>query len=121
MNKVILIGNVNNNNEIKMSANNLEIMEFSIDEIKVKAFGKLAVKCKDLKGLVCADGNISVRDYTNKDGKTYPIQEVLVNKIESLDKNEEEIPKEETKETNTNDKWESAREIVIDPDELPFY
>lgn len=112
MNKILLVGHIDSSNEIKMSTNNLEILEFMIDDIKVKAFGKLAVKAKDLKGLVYAEGSVSVRDYTNKDGKTFPIQDIAINKIDSL---EQEKDKEETT------KWESAKEIVIDPDELPFY
>lgn len=122
MNKVILIGNIQNSNEIKMSGNNLEILEFMIDDIKVKGFGKLAVKAKELKGLVCAEGTISVRDYTNKDGKTYPIQDIAINKIDSLI--EENKPKA--------DNWGSPKDIKIEPDEyfkendispeeLPFY
>lgn len=125
MNKILLVGNIENNNEIKMSASNLEILEFMIDDIKVKGFGKLAVKAKDLKGLVYAEGTISVRDYTNKDGRTYPIQDISINKIESLLQVNE---KEEVKATNN---WDSPKEMKIDPDdffnvdvspeELPFY
>lgn len=120
MNKLLIVGHINNNNEVKMSTNNLEILEFMIDDIKVKAFGKLAVKAKDLKGLVYAEGTISVRDYTNKDGKTYPIQDIAINKIETL---EQVSDKEETQAIvhNTINNWESAKEVVIDPDELPFY
>ena len=118
INKVFLVGNVSKNDEVKMSSTNVEIIEFYIDDIKVKAFNKLAVKCKDLKGLVCADGNISVRDYTNKDGRTYPIQEVLITKIEALEK-EEETPKEEHQESISQIK--GGNDIIIDPDELPFY
>ena len=116
MNKVFLVGNVNNNEEVKMSANNLEILEFSIDDIKVKAFGKLAVKAKDLKGLVYAEGSISLRDYTNKDNKTYKIQDISINKIESLlQVNEKEEAKAKI------DNWGSAKDIEISPEELPFY
>lgn len=132
MNKVFLVGNINNNNEIKMSNNNnLEIIEFNIDDIKVKGFGKLAVKAKDLSGLVYAEGTISVRDYTNKDGKTYPIQDIAINKIESLMQVSE---KEEAKAIaqNSINTWESAKDMEINPDdyfktddispdELPFY
>ena len=105
MNKVILIGQLNNTNEIKMSNNNLEILDFMIEGIKVKSFGELANKVKSLKGIVYGEGNLKLRDYTNKDGKTFPIQEIVLNKVELIQV----------------DKWESAKEVVIDPDELPFY
>lgn len=105
MNKVILIGTLNNTNEIKMSNNNLEILDFMIEGIKVKAFGELATKIKSLKGIVYGEGNLKLRDYTNKEGKTFPIQEIVINKVEEVQP----------------DKWESAKEVKIDPDELPFY
>lgn len=105
MNKVILIGTLNNTNEIKMSNNNLEILDFMIEGIKVKAFGELATKIKSLKGIVYGEGNLKLRDYTNKEGKTFPIQEIVISKLEEVQP----------------DKWESAKEVKIDPDELPFY
>lgn len=105
MNKVILIGTLNNTNEVKMSNNNLEILDFMIEGIKVKAFGELATKTKSLKGIVYGEGNLKLRDYTNKDGKTFPIQEIVISKLEEVQP----------------DKWESAKEVKIDPDELPFY
>lgn len=120
MNKILLVGTIKDNDEIKMSSNNLEILEFSIDDIKVKTFGKLAVKAKDLEGLVYAEGSISLRDYTNKDGKTYKIQDIAISKIESL----MQVSKKEESQAlvhNNINNWESPKEIVIDPDELPFY
>lgn len=89
-----------------MSNNNLEILDFMIEGIKVKAFGEIATKIKSLKpSVVYGEGIIKLRDYTNKDGKTFPIQEIVINKIEEIQL----------------DKWESAKEVKIDPDELPFY
>ena len=121
MNKVLLVGNISNNNEIKMSGNNnLEIIEFNIDDIKVKTFGKLAVKTKELNGLVYAEGNVSNRDYTTKDGRTIKIQDIAISKIESLKQVSEKEEKQGIVQNNINT-WESAKDIVIDPDELPFY
>lgn len=120
MNKVFLIGNIDNKEELKMSNDNLEILNFSIDEIKVKGFGKLAVKAKGLNGLVYAEGTISLRDYTNKDGKVVKIQDIAINKIESL-MQVTEREEEKAIAQNSINNWESAKEIVIDPDELPFY
>lgn len=106
MNKVIIIGRLNNTNELKMSNSNLEILDFMIEGIKVKAFGELANRIKNMKPqIVYAEGNLKLRDYTNKEGKTFPIQELIINKIEEI----------------KQDNWESAKEVVIDPDELPFY
>ena len=40
MKKVIIVGKIENNTEVMMSKNNLEIMEYKIDGIKVKSFGE---------------------------------------------------------------------------------
>lgn len=106
MNKVILIGQLNNTNELKMSQTNMEILDFMVEGIKAKAFKELATKIKQMKPQqVYAEGTIKLRDYTNKDGKTFPIQEIIINKLEPIMK----------------DTWEQAKDVVIDPDELPFY
>ena len=120
MNKVILIGSIDSSGEIRMSNNNLEILEFMIDDIKVKAFGKLAVKAKDLKGLVYAEGSISLRDYTNKDGKVVKIQDIAINKLESLMQVTEK-QEAEAKVENTINNWDSAKDMDITPEDLPFY
>lgn len=108
MNNVILIGLLNNSDEIKMYGDNsTEILEFKVEGIKCKAFGKLANEIKNMKGMVVVNGEIILRDYTNKEGRTYPIQEIVARKIKSLEK--------------PVDKIESPKDITIDPDELPFY
>ena len=109
MNKVILIGQLNNTSELKITNNHLEILEFLIEGIKVKAFGELAKKIKEMKpNIVYGEGQIKLKDFTNKEGKTYPIQEIIINRVEEIGK-------------KAIDNWESAKQVVIDPDELPFY
>ena len=119
MNRVVLIGQLNNTNEIKMfGEKNTEILEFLVEGIKCKTFGKLANEIKAMNpGIVVADGTIKLYDYTNKEGKTYPIQEIIINRLEPLNKQEQ---KQEQKDKPV-DNWGSAKDIVIDPDELPFY
>ena len=122
MKKVIIVGKIENNTEIKMTDKNLEILEYTIDDVKVKSFSKVAQTAKSLSGIVVADGTIQNRDYTNKEGKTFKIQEVLINKIEGL----EEQPKDNfdikpSDFSSGETKIPSAKEIEIDPDELPFY
>jgi len=127
MKKVILIGTIDNSNELKMSQKNLEILEYTIDDIKVKSFGKLAVKAKDLKGLVVADGSIQVRPYTNQEGKTYNIQEILISSIEALEVKETDAKEVDNFDIKPEDfssgksSIPAAKEIEIDPEELPFY
>ena len=109
MNKVILIGQLNNTNELKMTTNHLEILEILVEGIKCKAFGETAKKIKEMKPtIVYAEGQLKLKDYTNKEGKTFPIQEVVINKLEPIEK-------------KPIDRWESGKEVVIDPDDLPFY
>lgn len=105
MNNVIICGTLNNTEEIKMSTNNLEILEFKVEGIKCKAFGKLANDIKNMKGQVIVSGEIVLRDYTNKDGRTYPIQEIVIKRAKQ----------------KSVDNFESAKDITIPPEELPFY
>lgn len=108
MNNVTIVGNLNNTNEVKMY-NNLEILEFMIDGIKIKAFKELATQVKNIKPqIVYAEATIKLRDYTNKDGKTYPIQELVLKKIKEIQQ-------------TSVDNWESAKDTPIPQEELPFY
>ena len=77
MNNVIICGTLNNTDEIKMYKD-LEVLEFKVEGIKCKAFGKLANEIKNMKGMVIVSGEINLKDYTNKDGRTYPIQVTIV-------------------------------------------
>lgn len=105
MNNVIICGTLNNTEEIKMSTNNLEILEFKVEGIKCKAFGKTANEIKNMKGQVIVSGEIVLRDYTNKDGRTYPIQEIVIKRAKQ----------------NSVDQIKSTKDIPIDEKELPFY
>ena len=105
MNNVIICGTLNNTDEIKMSTNNLEILEFKVEGIKCKAFGKLANDIKNMKGQVIVSGEINLKDYTNKDGRTYPIQEIVIKRAKQ----------------KSVDQIESPKDIPIDEKELPFY
>ena len=109
-----------------MSQNNLEILEYKIDDIKVKSFGKVVEEVKKKSGLVIADGTIQVREYTNQEGKTYNIQDIVISKVESIKTKEEEVDNFE-RDVKPSDfdsgetKLPGAKDIVIDPEELPFY
>lgn len=118
---VTLIGNISNNTEIKM-VKDLEIMEYTIDDMKVKSFGKIAQTAKSYSGVVVGTGEIKERQYTNKEGKTYNINEVIVNKIEQL----EQTPKDNfdikpSDFSTGKTRLESAKEMEHETEELPFY
>lgn len=104
MNNVIICGTLNNTDEIKMYKD-LEVLEFKVEGIKCKAFGKLANEIKNMKGMVIVSGEINLKDYTNKDGRTYPIQEIVIKRAKQ----------------KSVDNFESAKDITIPPEELPFY
>ena len=124
MKKVIIIGKIDNSGEVKMTQNNLEILEYTIDDIKVKSFGKVVEEVKKKNGIVIADGTIQAREYTNKDGKTFNIQEVIINKVESIKTNEVDNFEKDVKPSDFDSgetKLPGAKDIEIDPEELPFY
>lgn len=104
MNNVIICGTLNNTDEIKMYKD-LEVLEFKVEGIKCKAFGKLANEIKNMKGMVIVSGEINLKDYTNKDGRTYPIQEIVIKRAKQ----------------KSLDQIESPKDIPIDEKELPFY
>lgn len=104
MNNVIICGTLNNTDEIKMYKD-LEVLEFKVEGIKCKAFGKLANEIKNMKGMVIVSGEINLKDYTNKDGRTYPIQEIVIKRAKQ----------------KSVDQIESPKDIPIDEKELPFY
>lgn len=124
MKKVILVGLIDNSGEVKMSQNNLEILEYMIDDIKVKSFGKVVEEVKKKNGLVIADGTIQVREYTNKDGKTYNIQEIIINKVESIKSKEEDNFEKEITPSDFEpgaSKLPSPKDMTFDEDDYPFY
>lgn len=126
MKKVLLVGIIDNSGEVKVSQNNLEILEYKIDDIKVKSFGKVVEEVKKKSGLVIADGTIQVREYTNQEGKTYNIQDIVISKVESIKTKEEEIDNFE-KDVKPSDfepgasKLPSPQQMTFDEDDYPFY
>ena len=120
---VTIIGNITDNNEVKLSSNNnLEIIEYKIDGTKVKSFGKVANTAKDLIGLVVGNGTITDRDMTTKDGRNYVLQEIVINKIDSL--KQKEVDNFDIKpEDFAPGKSEipAPKQMEFDEEELPFY
>jgi len=115
---VTIVGNITDNNEVKLSSNNnLEIIEYKLDGTKVKSFGKVANTAKDLNGLVIGTGTITDRNMTTKDGRSYVAQEIVINKLESLNKQEDNFDIKPTGKSEIP----SPKEITFDEEELPFY
>ena len=136
MNRVIMIGRNTKDLELKQLNSGASVIEFSIavkrpfkndesDFFNCVAFSKTAetisryVKKGDLIGI---EGRLQTRSYTNKEGRTINVTEIIVENIEFLQsKKQEELtadePKVEADPFKANEKWEE----ISDPSlALPF-
>ena len=116
MNKAFLIGRLTREPELKYTASNVAIVNFSIaidrqytneqgeketDFINIVAFKKQAENVKKYvtKGsLVAIDGRIQTRNYDDKDGKKVYVTEVLAERVQFL--NSKNSSDNESKEDN---------------------
>ncbi|MEE3307864.1 single-stranded DNA-binding protein [Sharpea azabuensis] len=106
MNKVILIGRLTKEPEIRATAEGLYITRFTIavdrrskdketDFISCVAFGKTAETIEKYcrKGMkIAIEGRIQTGSYTNKDGNKVYTTDVNVNEIEFVERKTEERP-----------------------------
>lgn len=130
MNVIAIDGRLTRDPEVKMK-DNKEILLFTIasqrdkehsDFIECIAFDNNAKFISDYfkKGSgINIIGSLRQSTFQNKEGKTQSITRVLVNTISLPIKPKEEHKIDENKVIET--KWESAKDIPIDEDELPFY
>ncbi len=103
-NKVVLIGRLTNDPEIRTTSNGLKIAQFTIavdrpfgknengekktDFFRCKAWRQKADFVEQYVGkarLVCLEGRIELNDYTDKEGQKRYITEIDVANIETLD------------------------------------
>ncbi len=103
MNKVVLIGRLTRDPELRYTGSNTPVATFSLavnrnfqnqngereaDFINIVVWRKQAENCKNYltKGSqVAIDGRIQTRNYDDKDGKKVYVTEVLVNSVSFLD------------------------------------
>ena len=107
MNKIILIGRITHDLEIKHTASQKEVCSFTIavdrkfktngektaDFIGCVAWGQQATflgKYFQKGSRVCITGNLQARSYDDKDGKKVYITEVVVDEVEFVDSKREE-------------------------------
>ena len=129
MNKAILIGNITRDLELRMTASNKSVVEFSVainngygdkkttDYVNVVAWEKTAETLVNFCGKgskVMVEGRIKTDSYDKNGTKVYKTY-VLASNIEFLSREPEvkAAPKED--ETTQN------RNVVIEQEELPFY
>lgn len=141
MNKIILIGNLTRNLELKYTSTNKAVLDTNIavqrqysnqngeretDFINIQIWGKQAENLNKYCGKgskIAIEGELRVDTFEKSDGskgyKTY----VLVSNVEFLDtkKKEEEKPTIEVNEEVETDPFEDfGKELELSDDDLPF-
>lgn len=145
MNKVILIGRITKDIELKYTSNNIAIAQFNlaikrdfkntngeyetdfINCVAYKNSAELLDKYCFKGSLIVIEGRIQTRSYDGKDGKKVYVTEIIISNIQFLDtkKETETAKKEETKEEPKVEEdpfssfYENNQE-TIDNIELPF-
>ena len=135
MNKIILIGRLTKEPELRYTTSNVAVAQFSLavnrdfknqqgeyeaDFINCVAYIKLAETIAEYtrKGdKLGVEGRLQTRTYQNSEGKNVYVTEVIVNGIEFLEaRKEKSASKEEEK-----DPFETfGKSIEVNDDELPF-
>lgn len=135
MNKVVLIGRLTKDPELRYTESNIAVATFTLavnrsrtnsngereaDFINIVVWRKQAENAKDYLfkgGKVAIEGTIQTRNYENNNGQRRYITEVIANSLEFLDSKKDSNSKQE----NENNPFaDFGQQISIDPDELPF-
>lgn len=140
MNKVILVGRICSEIELRYTSTNIPVATFSLavnrkhtnasgereaDFINVVVWRKQAENLKDYmnKGSrIGLEGSIQTRSYEDNNGQKRYITEVVAESIEFLEskKEPEKVESTQSKVEENNPFKEFGEQISIDPDELPF-
>lgn len=95
MNKVVLIGRLTRDPELKLASTGVDVCSFSIavskhnanndvdfiDCVAFKINAANLVKYQKKGDLICVDGTLQVRSYQAQDGSTRKVTEVVANRI----------------------------------------
>lgn len=139
MNKIILIGRVTKDIELKITASGTEVADFSLavtrnfknadgeyeaDFINCIVYGKLAstISTYVRKGdRLAVEGRIQVRSYQNSEGKNIYVTEVVVSNVDFLEAKKSE-PKEEVSilKEEVDPFAHKEVQLEINDDNLPF-
>lgn len=128
MNKIVLIGRLTKDPEVVTTKSDLKVTTFTLavdnpvkkDEEKTASFipclawkstGEVIAKYMKKGSLLAVEGRLNQRSYTNKDGKTVNVFEVICDSVQFCEKKVES--KTEDAKTTTVDLKETA-------DDLPF-
>jgi len=115
LNKIIIIGRLTRDPELRTTSTGKDVVEFSIavnkrikpqegpdaDFFRVKAWGQTASYVNEYIGrgrLVAVDGRLESRKYTDKEGKNREIVEIVADNVNGLDRPREDAePRQESK------------------------
>ena len=141
MNKVILIGRLTRDAEIRYTQTNRAVAQFSLavsrpytnqdgnketDFINIVAWDKLGEivgKYTHKGSLIAVEGRLQVRTYENNDGNKRYITEVIASNIQFLESKKSEEKSNNQEEKQDNDPFEEMGKQVeaeIDDNDLPF-
>ena len=134
MNRVILIGRLTKDPELRFTTNNTAVTTFTLaldrigsnetDFINIVVWRKQAENCgKYLKkgSKVAIEGSIQTRTYDDKNGSKKYITEIVAENVQFLD-NKIKQEENEFKEASivTKDNGLATLEVKIEPNDLPF-
>lgn len=136
MNKVILIGRLTKNPELRFTSSNIAVTTFSLavdrigseetDFIDIVVWRKQAENCNKYleKGSkVAVEGSIQKRSYENKNGEKRYLTEVVAENVQFLDtKNKVQQETNEYKDSSVKTETNALEslDVKIEPSDLPF-
>ena len=115
LNRITLVGRLTRDPELRTTSTGKDVVEFSIavnkrikpadgadaDFFRVKAWGQTASYVGEYIGrgrLVAVDGRLESRKYTDKEGNTREIVEIVADNVNALDRPREDAePRQESK------------------------
>ena len=139
MNKIVIAGRIVKKPELKQTNNGKYVCDFGlavnrgikdqsgieeVDFINCRCWNKLAenlCKYQDKGSFIIVEGNFRSENYTDKNGNKRYISYVMVENIEYTPKQRQEAQNEPNKAQETNTNWDSAQDIELSEEELPFY
>lgn len=136
MNKVILIGRLTKNPELRFTSSNIAVTTFSLavdrvgseeaDFIDIVVWRKQAENCNKYleKGSkVAVEGSIQKRSYENKNGEKRYLTEVAAENVQFLDtksKVQQETNEYKDSSVKTETNALGSLDVKIEPSDLPF-
>lgn len=137
LNKVILIGRLTRDPELRHTANGIPVATFTLavdrqftnrqgereaDFIDIVVWQKLAETCANYLGkgrLVAVDGRLQIRSYDDKQGIRRKVSEVVANEVRFLDSPKDARGSVSGSNKNVEDEH-FASEISFNEEDIPF-